>query len=77
MKNAKLWSVLCAAVLLVLCVAGVLFTGASASETRIPTATATYVVGTDGATIRACLEKAATRTWDSEDVLKIPFSGTD
>ena len=77
MKNAKLWSVLCAAVLLCACVLGVLFTGASASDTRIPEATATYVVGTDGTTIRACLEKAATQTWDKDDVLKIQFSGTD
>ena len=77
MRNAKLWSVLCAAVLLCACIAGVLFTGASASETRIPEATATYVVGTDGDTIRACLEKAATQTWGATDVLKIQFSGTD
>ena len=48
MRKAKLWSVLCAAVLLCACIAGVLFTGASASETRIPEATTTYVVGTDG-----------------------------
>ena len=77
MRNAKLWSVLCAAVLLALCIVGVLFTGASASETRIPEATATYVVGTDGDTIRACIEKAATQTWGKDDVLKIQFSGTD
>ena len=77
MRNAKLWSVLCAAVLLCACVVGVLFTGASASETRIPEATTTYVVGTDGDTIRACIEKAATQTWGKDDVLKIQFSGTD
>ena len=77
MKNAKLWSVLCAAMLLCACVLGVLFTGASASDTRIPEATATYVVGTDGDTIRECLDKAATQTWGKDDVLKIQFSGTD
>ena len=77
MRNAKLWSTLCAAVLLAACVLGVLFTGASASDTRIPEATATYVVGTDGKTIRACLDKAAGQTWGKNDVLKIQFSGTD
>ena len=77
MRNAKLWSVLCAAVLLCACVVGVLFTGASASDSRIPEATVTYVVGTDGNTIRACLEKAAEETWSATDVLEIQFTGSD
>ena len=77
MRNAKLWSVLLAAVLLCACVVGVLFTGASASDSRIPTATTTYVVGTDGDTIRACLENAAEETWGATDVLEIQFSGED
>ena len=77
MRNAKLWSVLCAAVLLCACVVGVLFTGASASDSRIPEATTTYVVGTDGDTIRACLDKAAEETWGATDVLEIEFSGSD
>ena len=71
MRNAKLWSVLLAAMLLCACVLGVLFTGASASDSRIPTATTTYEVGTDGATIRACLDKAAGETWVAGSVLKI------
>ncbi len=77
MRNAKLWSVLLTAVLLCACIAGVLFTGASASDSRIPTATTTYVVGTDGATIRACLEKASGETWSKDAVLEIQFSGSD
>ena len=77
MRNAKLWSVLLAAVLLCACIAGVLFTGASASDSRIPTATTTYVVGTDGDTIRACLDKAAGETWGKDTVLEIQFSGED
>ncbi len=77
MRNAKLWSVLLVAVLLCACIAGVLFTGASASESRIPAATTTYVVGTDGDTIRACLEKAAGETWVADTVLEIQFTGED
>jgi len=77
MRNAKLWSVLLAAVLLCACVVGMLFTGASASDSRIPVATETYVVGTDGDTIRACLEKAAEETWSATDVLEIQFTGSD
>ena len=77
MRNAKLWSVLCAAVLLCACVAGVLFTGASASDTRIPEATDIYEVGIDGDSIRACLSEAADATWSKDDVLEIRFSGTD
>ena len=77
MRNAKLWSVLLAAVLLCACVVGMLGTGASASDSRIPVATDTYVVGTDGDTIRACLEKAAEETWGATDVLEIQFSGED
>ena len=77
MRNAKLWSALLVAVLLCACVLGVLFTGASASDTRIPEATTTYVVGTDGDTIRACLDKAAGETWAAGTVLEIQFSGED
>ena len=77
MRNAKLWSVLLAAMLVCACAVGVLFTGASASDTRIPTATTTYVVGVDGDTIRACLDKAAAETWAAGTVLEIQFSGTD
>ena len=77
MRNAKLWSVLLATMLVCACVVGVLFTGASASDTRIPTATTTYVVGTDGDTIRACLDKAAAETWAAGTVLEIRFSGED
>ena len=77
MRNAKLWSVLCAAVLLCACVAGVMFTGAGAEDTRIPTPTYTYEVGMDEDTIRACLEAAMERTWEKDDVLEIQFSGTD
>ena len=77
MRKAKLWSVLCAAVLLCACVVGLTFTGAAATDSRIPTATTTYVVGTDGDTIRACLEKAADETWSKDAVLEIRFTGTD
>ena len=77
MRNAKLWSALLVAVLLCACVLGVLFTGAAASDTRIPTATTTYVVGTDGDTIRACLDKAAAENWAANTVLEIQFSGED
>ena len=80
MRNAKLWSVLLAAVLLCACIAGILFTGASASDSRIPTnPTTTYVVGEegDGDTIRACLDKAAGETWAENTVLEIQFSGED
>lgn len=80
MRNTKLWTVLLAAMLVCACAVGVLFTGTVAEETpksRIPEATDTYVVGTDGATIRACLEKAAGEIWGKDDVLRIRFSGED
>ena len=77
MRNAKLWSALLVAVLLAACVLGVLFTGASASDTRIPTATTTYVVCTDGNTIRACLDKAAGENWAENSVLEIQFTNQD
>jgi len=77
MRKAKLWSVILAAMLLCICAVGMLFTGVSASDSRIPEATDTYAVGTDGDTIRACLEKAAGRTWGATDVLEIQFTGSD
>ena len=77
MRNAKLWSVLLAAVLLCACVIGVLFTGASASDSRIPEATVVYEGSLYGESIRENLEFAAEQTWKADDVLEIQFSGTD
>ena len=62
MRNVKLWSVLLAAVLLCACVLGLLIVGASAGDTRIPAATVTYVVGTDGNTIAEALANAQKET---------------
>lgn len=77
MRNAKLWSALLAAVVLSACILGILFTGADASDSRIPAASVVYEVGVDGASIRACLAKAAGKTWTDNDVLEIRFSGED
>ncbi len=77
MRKAKLWSMLLAAVLLCACIAGVLIMGASASDSRIPTATVTYTVDTDGSTIRECLSKATTAEWGKDDVLEIVSSRQD
>ena len=77
MRNAKLWSVLVAAVLLCACAFGMLFTGAGASDTRIPASTTTYEVGSHGNSIGECLNYASRDTWEKDDVLEITFSGTD
>lgn len=77
MRNQKLWSVLCAAVLLCACAAGVLFTGALANDSGTPAATVVYKEGLYGSTIRECLKYAAGESWAATDVLEIQFSGTD
>ncbi len=75
MRTAKLWSVLLAAVLLCACMAGLLFTGASASDA------VTYTVGQDYADISAALDAAAdyakNEGWGSGASLVIEFTGTD
>lgn len=73
MKNAKLWSVLLAAILLCACALGVLFTGASAED-----GTVEWAVGSGGdyATVEEALAAAETRGWAQNEQLILNVTGT-
>ena len=73
MRNAKLWSVLCAAVLLCACVVGVLFTGTSAETVAVPYA----VNGAAYASVKEALNDAETREWAANEVMVITLSIAD